>query len=72
MHGVQGHVAYPHLAQLSVITIPLAYQVTGRYTRNVYVMAGMKHEPKWPNLQQILEHNQQISDSNGKFIELNV
>lgn len=64
--------SHPHLAQLSVITIPLGYQVTGRYTRNVYVMAGMKHEPKWPNLKQILEHNQQISDSNGKFIELNV
>lgn len=65
-------ISHPHLAQLSVITIPLGYQVVGRYTRNVYVMAGMKHEPKWPNLKQILQHNQEISDSNGKFIELNV
>lgn len=65
-------IAHPELAQLSVITIPLAHHVTGRFTRNVYVMAGMKHEPKWPNLQQILRHNQEISDSNGKFIDLNV
>lgn len=64
--------AYPELAQLNVITIPLAHHITGRHTRNVYVMAGMAHEPRWPHLKQILEHNQTISDSHGKFIDLNV